>query len=394
MRQRSANPVSAALPDPDRHAIEHSERLVSVLSDHISTAGGLIPFSDFMRFALYEPGLGYYMAGAAKFGVDGDFITAPEVSDLFGQSIGVQVNEVLETLGGGVLELGAGSGRLALGILQSIALPSDFRYTILEPSAELAQRQRQLLSERLSRATMDRVRWVSSLPVDFTGAIIANEVIDALPVERFRAGVGLERMYVCDKLEAHFLPAHEPLLKSVAHIETDIGFNFTSGYTSEICLLLEPWLHSLHGCLTQGVILLADYGYPRHEYYLPERVTGTLACYYRHRSHDDPFFFPGIQDITAHVDFTAVAQSAVDAGLELLGYASQSAFLRDNALLELADTQCREMSGEAERIALAQAVKKLTLPGEMGERFQVMALGKRYDSTLRGFCTQDLSHRL
>lgn len=392
--QRSANHVSAELPDPDRHAIEHSERLVAVLSERIAAAGGLIPFSDFMRFALYEPGLGYYMAGAAKFGADGDFITAPEVSDLYGQSIGVQVSEVLEAVGGGVLELGAGSGRLALGILQSINFTPDFHYTILEPSAELVERQRQLLSANLSEAAMRCVCWVSSLPVNFTGAIVANEVIDALPVERFRAGENLERMYVSDKLEARFLAAHEPLHKFVARIESDIGLNFTDGYTSEICLLLEPWLHSLHGCLTEGVIFLADYGYPRREYYLPERVTGTLACYYRHRLHDDPFFLPGIQDITAHVDFTAVAQSAVDAGLELLGYASQSAFLRDNALLELADAQHREMTGEPERILLAQSVKKLTLPGEMGERFQVMALGKRYDSTLRGFCTQDLSHRL
>jgi len=184
------------------------------------------------------------------------------------------------------------------------------------------------------------------------------------------------------------------LALAVSAIEADMNRKLESGYLSEVSLLLEPWIASLADALDEGVVLLVDYGYPRKEFYCEERHQGTLACYYRHRAHDDPFLWPGLQDITAHVDFTAVAESAVNNNLELLGYASQAAFLLDNGLLEIMDAQLCNLDREPERIELARVVKTLTLPGEMGERFQVMALGKRYDSPLQGFRSQDLAYRL
>ncbi len=385
----------ATLPEPDAIALAHSERLRDRIAETISQAGGVVSFADYMQQALYEPGLGYYMAGAAKFGADGDFVTAPEVSPLFGQALAVQTAEILDDVGGNVLELGAGSGKLAASVIPELAARSDFTYYILEPSAELIQRQEQLLSLVLPAEMMARVQWLDALPDSFTGVVLANEVMDALPVERFRADPeGLHQMCVADQLASTHRPAGEALIKAVAALEVDLGSPIPLGYESEVCLLMAPWIHSLEAMLHKGVAILIDYGYPRREYYSDERNNGTLACYYRHRMHDDVFFLPGLQDITAHVDFTAVVEAAVACEMELLGYASQSAFLLDNDLLKIADTVSTTLTSEADRISLARQIKTLTLPGEMGERFQVMALGKGYDRPLRGFQTQDLAYRL
>lgn len=389
--------TESALPEPDVNAQTHSDKLVELLQRRIEAAGGALSFSDYMSQVLYEPGLGYYMAGAPKFGADGDFVTSPEISPLFGAALAVQVREVLKRTGGGILELGAGSGKLALSILQSLTDIVDLEYTILEPSAELVQRQRQLLKSNLSAAQMSCVEWISALPVDFVGVVVANEVMDALPVERFRVGdssASTEQLCVSAEFNTISCQASEPLLKAIAAIEADLDAPLVAGYQSEVCLLLKPWLVSLAQSLSQGVLLLIDYGYPRREYYLPERRQGTMTCYYKHRAHDDPYHWPGLQDITAHVDFTSVAEAGVSADLDLLGYATQSAFLLDNDLLKMVEAQSQEKKSELDRIALARAVKTLTLPGEMGERFQVMALGKGYDHALRGFLTQDLSYRL
>lgn len=389
--------AESALPEPDSIALAHSDKLVDLIKQRISSAGGLISFADFMTHALYEPGLGYYMAGAPKFGNDGDFVTAPEISPLFGAAVAVQLREVLQSIGGGILELGAGSGSLALSILKALDDVGDLQYTILEPSAELKQRQRELLATALSPAQLDRVNWISVLPEDFIGAIVANEVMDALPVERFRVTNSSDRaqqLFVSDAFETVACSGDGALLDAIAAIESDLAEPLAPGYESEVCLLLKPWINSLADSLNKGVLLLIDYGYPRREFYLPERTGGTLACYYRHRAHDDPFQWPGLQDITAHVDFTRVAESAVSAELELLGYATQSAFLLDNDLLVLAEALGKQLNSDADRIAVARAIKTLTLPGEMGERFQVMAVGKGYDHALRGFATQDLAHRL
>ena len=291
--------------------------------------------------------------------------------------------------------MGSGSGKLALGIIRQLQARDDFTYSILEPSADLAQRQRQLLSSNLPGQIMRRVCWLDSLPADFEGVVVANEVMDALPVERFQAAQGgFEQFCVAADLTLETRPANVNLLKALTAIEADLGAPFAEGYESEVCLLLAPWLTSLSSMLTRGVLLLIDYGYPQTEYYAAERHTGTLACYYRHRAHDDPFHLPGLQDITAHVDFTAVVKAGIGAGLELLGYASQSAFLLDNDLLVLAEKVQKGATGTRDALALSQEVKTLTLPGEMGERFQVMALGKDYDYPLRGFRSQDLSYRL
>ena len=385
-------PIS--LPEPDAVALEHSERLKALLTSRMDAAEKALSFAEFMAQVLYEPGLGYYMAGAAKFGASGDFITAPEVSPLFGASMGVQARQVLAEIGGGVLELGAGSGRLAVSVLQASEPGECYPYLILEPSAELVVRQKTLLREALSDAQFNRVTWLDTLPTDFTGVILANEVMDALPVERFRIGSAVEQIMVCRDLTSEIAVASTDLQRVVRAVEDDIGRALPIGYSSELCLLLRPWLAGLAACLARGAIILVDYGYPRHEYYSDERVNGTLACYYRHRVHYDPYLYPGLQDITSHVDFTRVAESAVTLDLELLGYASQSAYLLDNDLLQLAEAQQLGLKSETDRIQLAREVKTLTLPGEMGERFQVMALGKRYDLPLRGFNTQDLSHRL
>ncbi len=350
-------------------------------------------FADYMNLALYQPGMGYYMAGAAKFGAQGDFVTAPELSPLFGATLANQASSALAVTGGGVLELGAGSGALAAGFLEVLSQPID--YTILEPSAELQQRQCSLLQQRLSAAQFAAIQWIDQLPASFTGVVIANEVMDALPVERFKViGGRLQQQYVSGEREAHFDMPSNALQTAVSAIERDLGRELAEDYSSEVCLLLEPWVASLADVLQTGVVLLADYGYPRQEYYSPERQEGTLSCYYRHRMHSDPFLWPGLQDITAHVDFTAVVEAGVGNGLDLLGYASQSAFLLDNGLLALMEEQLQELPGEADRIALSKVVKTLTLPGEMGERFQVMALGKNFDEPLQGFQTQDLSYRL
>lgn len=385
--------IDSALPAPSDDALAHSRALEELIKAQCAERTESMSFADYMNLALYQPGMGYYMAGTAKFGTDGDFVTAPELTPLFGATLANQALSVLAVTGGGILELGAGSGALAAGLLE--ALPQPVTYTILEPSAELQQRQHTQLKQRLSAAQFAAISWIDRLPDSFTGVVIANEVMDALPVERFKVIDGrLQQQYVTAGMDARFDAPSNAVLAAVSAIERDLGRELADDYSSEVCLLLEPWVASLADVLKTGVVLLADYGYPRQEYYSPERLAGTLACYYRHRMHSDPFLWPGLQDITAHVDFTAVVEAGVANGLELLGYASQSAFLMDNGLLALMEEQLQVLDSEADRIALSKVVKTLTMPGEMGERFQVMALGKNVDEPLQGFKTQDLSYRL
>lgn len=396
-------PGDARLPAPDAIGREHSERLTALVRARV--AAGPISFADYMAQALYEPGLGYYMAGAPKFGAGGDFITAPELSPLFGQCVAAQCLEVLTALDEsasdappGILELGAGNGLLAASILGALAPARPVPYFILEPSAELRERQRALLAESLAPEVSARVRWLDRLPADFAGVVLANEVMDALPVERFARQDGqLWQVAVTDDEGAFrdVLRAPPPAVEAaVQAIESDLGHAFGDDYASEFCPGLAPWIEALGESLATGVILLADYGYPRREYYLAERDRGTLTCHYRHHAHGDPYFLPGLQDITAHVDFTRVAEAGVAAGLSLLGYTTQSAFLLGCDLQGRVEAAHAALTSEAERFAQARAVRTLTLPGEMGERFQFIALGKGYDRPLRGFVLQDLAHRL
>ena len=377
------------LPSPTPAALLHSKRLSKRLRDEIASAGGVIGFERFMDLALYAPGLGYYSAGARKFGAEGDFVTAPEISPLFSRCLAVQCAEVLAAVGGGdILELGAGTGALAAGMLEELAqlqqLPG--RYLILEVSAELRERQRHMFAEQ-APALLGKVEWLECLPSAFTGVIVANEVLDALPVSRFRrATQGFEEFTVAveaDRFVWRLRPASAELRAALTALESSLPQPLVEDYRSEICMRLPALLYSLADLLTRGALLLVDYGYPRHVYYHPDRYMGTLMCHYRQRAHEDPLLFPGLQDITAHVDFTAVAEAATAAGLELEGYTTQAHLLLALGVAELAHNW-----------RAAREVKLLTLPDEMGERFKAMAFSKRLDIALRGFSLQDLSYSL
>lgn len=388
------------LPPPTPEALAVSEALRRRISDVIAAAGGAIPFRRYMTMALYEPGLGYYSAGAAKLGAAGDFVTAPEISALFGACLARQVAQILGSLGGGgVLEFGAGSGRLARDILLELerlgAPPAA--YLILEVSADLRERQRRLLAG-LPAALAGRVRWLDALPDDFTGVVIANEVLDAMPVALLRKEgthawselqVGVAASGFCWKamsLAADSAPA--AYLQAVEHEHGALP----AGYTTEVCTELGPWFEALAAAVARGAALIVDYGYARSEYYHPDRATGTLLCHYRQRAHADPLVYPGLQDITASVDFTAAAEAAQDAGFAVAGYATQAQFLLSLGLLDLVGE--RAAADRRREIELAQQVRRLTLPAEMGERFKVLALLRGLEADLEGFRAGDLLHRL
>jgi SAM-dependent MidA family methyltransferase len=370
------------LPAPDPDALAQSERLVAHIRDEIDRAGGWMPFQRYMELALYAPGLGYYAAGAAKLGAAGDFITAPEMTSLFGRSLARVAASVLAETGGDMLELGAGSGRLALDILLELerlgSLPD--RYRILEVSPDLRQRQQSLIAQRAAHL-LARVEWLDTLPAGFTGMILGNEVLDALPVHlvHWRAGVAMERGVVWR--EGGFAWADRPA-SSQAFARMASALPVEGDYLSEICPAASALVTSLAECLGHGLMLFIDYGFPRSEYYHPQRHMGTLMVHYRHHSLDDPFFLPGLADITAHVDFSAAAQAGTNAGLELLGYTSQAHFLMDAGLLDLM-LEMEPMTPDYLRAA--SAVQKLLQPTEMGELFKAIALGKGISDDLPGF---------
>jgi len=322
-------------PEPSAEALALSERLVAVIRTEIAAAGGSIPFSRYMELCLYSPGLGYYSAGSRKFGAAGDFITAPELSSLFGRCLAQSCASVLAELDGGdILEFGAGSGRLAVDILAELEAAGQLpgRYCILERSAELRARQQETLRTQLPRL-LERVEWLDSLPqADFRGVLLANEVLDAMPVERFRwNGAAVELFHVrCSDAGFDWCTVQDDAGETAAAIQrlaAEAGL--APGFVSEINMTLAPWVAGIAALLERGAVLLSDYGSARHEHYHPQRSAGTLMCHYRHRAHDDPFLWPGLQDITAHVDFTAVAEAGVAAGLEVSGYTTQAHFLLD-----------------------------------------------------------------
>ena len=384
----SQHPADLPVPTPD--ALAHSRRVAEHIRAALQAAGGRIPFSRYMELVLYAPGLGYYSAGARKFGAAGDFVTAPEVSPLFSRCLARQCAEVLQALGGGsVLELGAGSGVMAADMLLELQrlgrLPEE--YLILEVSGDLKQRQRETLI-RKATGLASRVRWLEELPEGFRGVILGNEVLDALPAERFMKTPGGHDEF-CVRLEGDGFasdsrPAGEQLAAILAAFETTLPSPLAPGYVSELSLRAAPLISSLADALSAGALLLLDYGYPRAAYYHPERSMGTLLCHYRQRAHADPFLYPGLQDITAHVDFTAVAEAGTAAGLALAGYTTQAHFLMALGIAEMA----------AGDMKAAQQVKLLTLPEEMGERFKAVGFTKELDLSLSGFALRDLSHSL
>ena len=379
----------AELPKPSADAIAHSARLKELIRAEIAQAGGAIGFERYMELALYAPGLGYYSAGARKFGAAGDFVTAPELSPLFARCLAVQCAEVLGALGGGdILELGAGSGRMATELLKELArLGAPPRhYLILEVSADLRERQRQEIAAQAAQ-WQDQVHWLERLPEELCGVVVGNEVLDALPVCRFRrAAAGFEEFCVScagEEFAWQLRPATGERHAALTALEASLPRPFAQDYCSEICLRLPAFIHTLADALTRGALLFTDYGYPRAAYYHPERHLGTLMCHYRQRAHDDPFLYPGLQDITAHVDFTAVAEAGTCAGLQLAGYTTQAHFLLALGIAALATD-----------LKTAREVKLLTLPGEMGERFKAMGFQKGIELPLHGFALRDLSYSL
>jgi SAM-dependent MidA family methyltransferase len=365
--------------------------LRAALRSEIDHAGGWISFARFMELALYAPGLGYYMAGASKLGAEGDFVTAPEVSGLFGRTLAHQIAQVLSSNGGDVLELGAGSGAMAGDVLGELhcldCLPR--RYVILEPSPQLMQRQRDSLAQR-QPALSARVEWVGDLPQGFAGVIIANEVLDALPVHLIAwREAGLHERGV--SWNGEFVWIERPLRAGPLHDAAE-SIGAQPPYLSEISLMVPALVRSLAASLHTGTLLLIDYGFGRREFYHRQRCQGTLMCHYRHRAHDDPFYLPGLQDITAHVDFTAIAQAGIDAGLNLLGYTTQAHFLINSGITRLLEQSGPE--GENFRFTLAAGAQTLLSPAEMGELFKVIALGRGIDVPLLGFASGDKSRLL
>ncbi len=378
---------SATLPDPDPVAAEHSARLHSAIGAAIESAGGWIPFDRYMELALYTPGLGYYAAGARKFGGfadGGDFVTAPEISPLFAEALARQVAEAFEHAPARIVEFGAGSGVLARDLIGALdALGVDLEcYSIIEVSADLAERQRTFLGSR-------RVEWLTGPPDDFRGVMLANEVIDVMPVKLFvmREGRPMERgvARLNDRLVFEERRAEDELARAVAEIESVVGA-LPDGYGSEVGFAAAAWMRSAARWLKQGLLLAIDYGFPRREYYHPQRLMGTLMCHYRHRAHADPLWRPGLNDITAHVDFTALADAAYEAGLEVLGYTTQANFLINCGVLDqLAARHTPQRANEAQRL-LSEA--------EMGELFKVLAVGRGIAGPLLGFKRGDRLDRL
>ncbi|TDI78278.1 MAG: class I SAM-dependent methyltransferase [Betaproteobacteria bacterium] len=392
-----------SLSTPTGSAYQHSCAVQEMICAEIATAGGWIPFTRYMELALYAPGMGYYCGGAAKFGGTGDFVTAPEISPLFGKAVAQQGVQVLECMGensNNILEFGAGSGKLALDLLLEMEklerLPKH--YFILEVSGELQNRQKELF-EKIAPHLLSRVDWLEHLPAKFEGLILANEVLDAMPVHLvvwrgtnlFERGVAWNGRAL--EWSDHILVNRE-LFKVARELSPQInsdGENVGT-YVSEISLSTRRFMRSLAGILQQGAIVLIDYGFGYSEYYHSQRNRGTLMCHYRHHAHEDPFYFPGLQDITSHVDFSAIAQVATAEGLELLGYTSQAHFLINCGITEILARIPAENAGDF--LPLANQLQKLVSPAEMGELFKVIVFGKNIQQPLVGFTSGDKSRQL
>ncbi len=400
--------MTPSLPPPSPEALAHSAQLCALIRHGIAAQGGWIPFSRFMELALYAPGLGYYTAGARKFGAAGDFITAPELSVMFGRTLARQLVEVMQASTPHILELGAGSGKLALDILVELeklnALPES--YSILEVSADLRERQQALLHEKLPHLAA-RIHWLDALPDAISGAVIGNEVLDALPVHLLHwtsansplsptpLPQGAREQKILERGVAYQDDAflwQDRLPENPALLAIAQNISVPDDYLSEISPAARGLIASLCERMDKGALLFIDYGFGASEYYHPQRSRGTLMCHYRHHAHDDPFYLPGLQDITAHVDFSAVAEAAIDHGAHFLGYTSQAHFLINNGVMDfLSEVSPDDVRAYA---PLSAQLQKLTSPAEMGELFKVIALGKGIEGQLRGFASGDKSRFL
>lgn len=377
---------ASSLPSPNAAAIEHSARVAQRVVERVEHAGGWLPFDQYMQCVLYEPGLGYYAAGALKFGdlvAGGDFVTAPEISPLFAHALAQQFAQLFEQVPARIVEFGAGSGVLAGELIAALAkLNVDLEsYSIVEVSSDLVERQRR----RLRGAPVD---WLAAPPENFEGVMLANEVLDVMPVKLFvkRAGVVFERGLIdSNGLSLAERPAEDDLAGAVAEIEAEHG-TLRDGYSSEVNLIASGWTRSSARWLARGALLIIDYGFPRREYYHPQRLMGTLMCHFRHHAHSDPLWMPGLNDVTAHVDFSALAATAHGAGLDVLGYTSQAHFLLNCGVLDqLQANHTLKSSG---------AVHRLVSEAEMGELLKVLCVGRGVSGGLRGFAHGDRLHSL
>jgi SAM-dependent MidA family methyltransferase len=376
------------LPEASADALAASAALERIIAAEISAGGGWMSFARYMELALYAPGLGYYSGGSRKFGSEGDFLTAPELTPLYGQALAQQVAQVLAASAPLVIEAGAGSGRLAADLLQALdALGrAPEHYRILELSGELRARQAATLRETAPRFA-DRVQWLDELPERFSGCLVGNEVLDAMPTHGLRwddkdvweNGVGLE--------DGRLVPAERPATGAL--LAAAKPMSLIAPHRGEINLAARAWVSELARRLERGAMLLIDYGLPRHELYHPQRDGGTLRCHYRHRVHDDSLWLPGLSDITSHVDFTAVAEAGFDAGLEVLGYTSQATFLINCGIGELLG-----QDSNVDELRSRGAANVLISPNEMGELFKVIALGRGVPGPLLGFARGDRVHTL
>ena len=397
--------MDTQLPPPSLAEAAHSAQLADVIRREIATTG-TITFARYMERCLYAPGLGYYSAGRLKFGKDGDFVTAPELGAVFARCVARALAPALHACGEDAVwfELGGGSGAFARDCLTELhALgATPLHYWLLEPSADLRERQQTLLRAALPADLFAHCAWLDRPPQHaWAGVLFANEVLDALPVTRFTVRDGeIFEEHVTTSANGAFVRSDQPadplVAGAVRHLQRRLSREFDAGYRSEVLPQLPWWLEAIAGEQTRGAALFVDYGYVRREFYLPERRDGTLLCHYRHRAHADPFILPGLQDITASVDFTALAEAGVGAGFELASYAFQSEFLIASGLDAVFAAAHDATADEAARYALAQQVKRLTLPGEMGERFQAMLFARELDAaaTFAPLVAIDRSERL
>ncbi len=388
----------SALPIPSAESQQHSQQLSDLVQQKILQEGDWLPFAELMHMALYTPSLGYYSGGLQKFGDSkrggGDFVTAPEISPLFARALAMQVAQILAATNGDVLELGAGTGKLAADLLLALAESEQLpqQYCILEVSGHLRAKQQETLQSKLPSDLFAKVVWLDDLPTDFNGLIVGNEVLDALPVHLVlkKDGVLHERGVVFeDDLQWQDQPLQDAGI--LQFVETDA---WPDDYLSEVCPAAIALIKQLAETLNQGAVLMVDYGFPAQEYYHAQRNQGTLMCHYQHYAHSDPLIHLGLQDITAHVNFTAIAEAGVSSGLDFYGYTNQAQFLMNCGLLDLLKQSTPDDA--VAYMPMAAATQKLLSPSEMGELFKVIAMTKGMDDdlVLLGFTDGDKSHTL
>ncbi|ODN43708.1 class I SAM-dependent methyltransferase [Piscirickettsia litoralis] len=392
----------AELPEPSIEQMAHSQKLIELLQSEINDQPEkVISFKRFMEQTLYAPNLGYYMAGSRKFGAEGDFITAPELSPLFGETLALQAMDILSEFDQkerALLEVGAGSGALATVLLGKLAeldqLPE--KYFILELSPELIERQREKIAE-LGEHILARVEWLNRWPKCFKGMVVANEVLDAMPVHHFEVmdqqaieiGVSLENNQFCwQKVKQKNASTQAELDRCI------VDYQLPNGMKTELNLTLKPWLSGLYDAMEAGLVILIDYGGGAQDIFHPERMQGSLRAFYRHRVHQDVLAYPGLQDITSHVNFTEVAKAADQAGFNIAGFNTQANFLLNAGLLKCIEEKLNNEQEPLKQLKFTQQVKQLTLPTEMGEMFKVMGLTKNFSGQVKGFSVRDLCHSL